>query len=339
SSKCYCALWLDIPTQYMFNLHPSQKKNKKDTSKKMIQNQRSKVQNDGKTGKDQAGSSKETLPVKQKQKGDDFQSNIVLGESSLADNSNRALRDNNVDSSSKLLMKDGKDADCEAQQGIPESTLLSSNNIIDPNKSPSENKEESYKDVTQNERPPEQNGSKNEKEHEGSFEEELLEKQQQEDINGDQFEVNRVTGEDRLSDDLDYNVNSGSKLLTRDEKDKKYYIKQGIPRSIKFRSMTNLYKHTNRLSPVEDEYNWSLPIGENPNTSIFSTKEDSTIKTNKKKAGCKRKLRDNKKGDREKDVTTCSTFKIVKIKSAEEGERVGNTAETVSSPNTIRSHK
>ncbi|XP_019255746.1 PREDICTED: myb-like protein X [Nicotiana attenuata] len=523
----------------------------------MIQNQRSKVQNDGKTGKDQAGSSKETLPVKQKQKGDDFQSNIVLGESSLADNSNRALRDNNVDSSSKLLMKDGKDADCEAQQGIPESTLLSSNNIIDPNKSPSENKEESYKDVTQNERPPEQNGSKNEKEHEGSFEEELLEKQQQEDINGefdlnivtsddslpdnsdrtfkdknidggsklpirdekdqdyyrlkqgiprsikfrsiidiykcsnrlsspeeeynwnrlsisknqktevhnkgkmgkdqagssketlheeqkqktihgdfesdivfgedspannssrtiidnnddnrhkrstkdkidqnnqinqsisksamfdslftlceviqnerleehngsktrkgqqdsfeeelldqqqqningDQFEVNRVTGEDRLSDDLDYNVNSGSKLLTRDEKDKKYYIKQGIPRSIKFRSMTNLYKHTNRLSPVEDEYNWSLPIGENPNTSIFSTKEDSTIKTNKKKAGCKRKLRDNKKGDREKDVTTCSTFKIVKIKSAEEGERVGNTAETVSSPNTIRSHK
>lgn len=53
----------------MFNLHPSQKKNKKDTSKKMIQKQRSEVQNDGKTGKDQAGSSKETLPEKQKQKG------------------------------------------------------------------------------------------------------------------------------------------------------------------------------------------------------------------------------------------------------------------------------
>lgn len=38
--------------------------------------------------------------------------------------------------------------------------------------------------MIQNERPPEQNGSKNEKEHEGSFEAELPEKQQQEDING-----------------------------------------------------------------------------------------------------------------------------------------------------------
>ncbi|OIT06014.1 hypothetical protein A4A49_52506 [Nicotiana attenuata] len=194
----------------MFNLHPSQKKNKKDTSKKMIQNQGSEVQNDGKTGKDQVGSSKETLPEKQKQKGDDFESNIVLGESSLADNSNRALRDNHVDSNSKLPMKDGKGADCEC---------------------------------------------------------------------------------------------------------------------------------TNRLSPVEDEYNWSLPIGENPNMSIFSIKEDSTIKTNKKNAGCKRKLRDNQKGDGKKDVTTCSASKIVKIKSVDDGERIGNTADTMSSPNTIRSHK
>lgn len=66
--------------------------------------------------------------------GNDFESNIVLGESSLADNSNRALRDNNVDSNSKLLMKYGKGADCEVQQVIPESTILHSNNIIDLNK-------------------------------------------------------------------------------------------------------------------------------------------------------------------------------------------------------------
>nr|XP_033510583.1 uncharacterized protein LOC117275410 [Nicotiana tomentosiformis] len=103
--------------------------------------------------------------------------------------------------------------------------------------------------------------------------------------------------------------------------------------------MTNFYKCTNRLSPVEDEYNWNLPVGENPNMSIFSTKEDSNIKTNKKNVGCKRKLRDSQKGKGEKDVTTSSTSKIVKIRSTDHSEKVGNSAETTSSPNTIRNHK
>ncbi|OIT27579.1 hypothetical protein A4A49_38448 [Nicotiana attenuata] len=337
SSKCYCALWGAILAKYMFKLHPSQKKIKKGTSKKMIQNQRSEVQNEGKMKKDQVGSSKETLPKKQKQKGDDFESNIILSENSVSRNPSHALRDNNIDNNSKLLMKDGKDIDYHVQQGIPASAMLSSKNIIDLNKPPNENEEESCKEVIQNKRPLEHNGSINEKEQEDSFEEELPEKQQQED-NGEP-EVNRVTCEDRLPDDLDYNVNSGSKLLTRDEKDKKYYIKQGIPRSIKFRCMTNLYKCTNRLSPVEDEYNWNLPIGENPNMSIFSTIKDSSIKTNKKNAGCKRKLTGYQKDKGEKDITPSSTSKIVKIRSADYCERVGNNAERTSSPNTIRSDK
>jgi len=37
-------------------------------------------------------------------------------------------------------------------------------------------------------------------------------------------------------------MNYGPKLLTRDEKDGNYHITQGIPRSIKFRSIDNLYK-------------------------------------------------------------------------------------------------
>nr|XP_016449187.1 PREDICTED: probable WRKY transcription factor protein 1 [Nicotiana tabacum] len=545
--------------KYMFNLHPSPKKNKKNTSKK-IQTQRSEEKDEDKIEKDQAASSIEILCEKQKQKGDDFNNNTILEENNLSENSNRALKDNNVDNNSKLPMKEGKDVDYHVQQGILESTMLNSNNIIDPNQSPNENKEESGKEVIQNVRPPEQNGSKNGKEQASSFKEELPEKQQEEeDINGEfdlnvitsedslpnnsdrtlkdtnidggsklpmryekdqdyyrlkqgiprnikfrsiidiykcsnrlsspeeeynwnrlsisqnkrsevhntnktgkdeadtsketlpekqkqnaiqgdfeskivtgedslvdnsnhtimdnnndnrlklstkdkedqnyhinqriskstmfdsliklceaiqnkrpeenngsntrkgqhvsseeelddqqeeeekdingEFEVNRVTREDRLPDNFDYNANSGSKLLTRDEKDKKYYITQGIPRSIKFRSMTNLYKYTTRLSPVEDEYNWNLPIGENPNMSIRSTKEDSSIKTNKENVGYKRKLRDNQKGKGEKDVTTSSTSKVVNKRSADDSKREGNTAEKTSSPNTIRSHK
>ncbi|OIT27580.1 hypothetical protein A4A49_38449 [Nicotiana attenuata] len=236
----------------------------------MIQNQRFEVQNEGKMKKDQVGSSKETLPKKQKQKGDDFESNIILSKNSVSRNPNHALRDNNIDNNSKLLMKDGKDIDYHVQQGIPASAMLSSKNIIDLNKPPNENEEESCKEVIQNKRPLEHNGSINEKEQEGSFEEELPEKQQQEQDNGEP-EVNRVTCEDRLPDDLDYNVNSGSKLLTRDEKDKKYYIKQGIPRSIKFRCMTNLYKETrtrNRNTVITDIN--SSPISNAQRSAIFS---------------------------------------------------------------------
>lgn len=52
----------------MFNLHPSPKKNKKNTSKK-IQTQRSEEKDEDKIEKDQAASSIEILCEKQKQKG------------------------------------------------------------------------------------------------------------------------------------------------------------------------------------------------------------------------------------------------------------------------------
>ncbi|OIT07638.1 hypothetical protein A4A49_03104 [Nicotiana attenuata] len=79
----------------------------------------------------------------------------------------------------------------------------------------------------------------------------------------------------------------------------------------KFRSISSLYLQcTKRLSPVEDEYNWNHPAGSNMN---ISTKEDSSIRTNKNNVGRKRKWRENQKGKGKKDVTTSSTSKIAKI--------------------------
>ncbi|XP_070046100.1 altered inheritance of mitochondria protein 21-like [Nicotiana tomentosiformis] len=239
----------------------------------MIQNQTSEVQNDGKTGKDQAGSSKEKLLDKQKQKGDNFESNIVLGENSLSKNSNRVLRNNNVDDNLKFPMEAGKDVDYQLQQRIPENTMLSSNNIFDLNKSPNENEEESCKEVIQNKRSPEQDESKKENEQEGSFEQQ---QQQQEDINGE-FDLNIVTSEDSLPNNSDRtlkdkNINDGLKLPIRDEKDQDYYhLKREIPESKKFHSIVDINKCSNRLSSTEEEYNWNcLSISKNQKPEIHN---------------------------------------------------------------------
>ncbi|KAM3291140.1 hypothetical protein P3S67_019429 [Capsicum chacoense] len=76
----------------------------------------------------------------------------------------------------------------------------------------------------------------------------------------------------------DNDAESGSKLLVRDEEG--HHVQQGIiskKKKIKFRSIIDLYKCTDRLSPVEDEYNWSSPAGKIPNTDISQ-------RTNKKNA-------------------------------------------------------
>ncbi|KAM3377613.1 hypothetical protein P3S68_010026 [Capsicum galapagoense] len=70
----------------------------------------------------------------------------------------------------------------------------------------------------------------------------------------------------------DNDAGSGSKLPVRDEEG--HHVKKGISKKkkIKFHSITDLYKCTDRLSPVEDEYNLSFPAGKIPNTDI-SVKE------------------------------------------------------------------
>ncbi|KAG5605250.1 hypothetical protein H5410_026742, partial [Solanum commersonii] len=79
-------------------------------------------------------------------------------------------------------------------------------------------------------------------------------------------------------------VNYGSSLLKRYENDGNYHIMQGIPRSIKFRSIDNLYKCTNRLSLVISKFKRNLSTKKDSNMN-HSTKEDSSIKTNKKNVG------------------------------------------------------
>ncbi|XP_060169243.1 uncharacterized protein LOC132600161 [Lycium barbarum] len=250
-----------------------------------LENKKSKVHKEDKTGKDQEGTLEETLPDKQKQKAiyGEFES---LGEDSLANNSKHSLTDNNADNTYDKI-----DEDCHVNEGIPKNTI--SNSLFILAKAISEDRNESN---TRNDQ-------------KDVFEEELHE-QQEEDINVE-FEVNKVTCEDSLPDNTvcilnDNNANYGSKLLTRDERDGNYYVTQGIPRSKKFGSIINLYESTNRLSAVEDEYNWNLPTEEDPNM-ILSTKKDSSIITNKKNVGCKRKWRANQKGNGEKDATTSST--------------------------------
>ncbi|KAH0730174.1 hypothetical protein KY289_001362 [Solanum tuberosum] len=129
------------------------------------------------------------------------------------------------------------------------------------------NRQERCKELIQNERSKEYNESINGKEQDDSQEEEPFEKQQhqqRDDINGG-LEHTIITSNDSLPDDTDLirkdnNTDNGSKVFIIDEKDQNYYrLKQGVPRSIKFRSINNIYKHTKRLSSPEAEYNWSRP--------------------------------------------------------------------------------
>ncbi|KAH0725388.1 hypothetical protein KY284_001253 [Solanum tuberosum] len=129
------------------------------------------------------------------------------------------------------------------------------------------NQQESCKEVIKNERSKEYNESITEKEQDGSQGEEPFETQQhqqQEDFNGG-LEHTIFTSNDSLLDDTDLiqkdnNNDGGSKVFIIDEKYQNYYrLKQGVPRSIKFRSIINIYKDTQRLSLPEEEYNWSCP--------------------------------------------------------------------------------
>lgn len=170
--------------------------------------------------------------------------------------------------------------------------------------------------VTQNKRPEEKNEGKKQREKEDSFEEDMSQnhhpqQQQNEHEKNDVAELNKVACEDIFSNNFDrilYDsyANHGSKLWIGNKKDGHYQIRRGIPRSIKFRSITNLYKCTRRISPVEDEYKWNPSIEKDSNMNI-STKEDSSMITNKENIGCKRKRRENQNANGEKVATTFST--------------------------------
>ncbi|KAG5628902.1 hypothetical protein H5410_000619, partial [Solanum commersonii] len=195
-----------------------------------LENQKIKVHNEGKTEKDQVNIFEETLPNKLKR-------NIIHAEfESLGDNR------------SKLSPKENKDEEDHLNKGISERIMFQS--LIDL-----------CEVIIQKEITGEHNGSETRKDQENSIEEELPEQQQQNIIG--EPELNKVIGEDNLSNNSyrfsnDNGVSCGSKLLTRDANNGNYRITQGLPRSTKFRSISNLYKCTTRLSLVEDEYNWNL---------------------------------------------------------------------------------
>ncbi|KAH0780691.1 hypothetical protein KY290_000289 [Solanum tuberosum] len=196
------------------------------------------------------------------------------------------------DNRSKLSPKENKDEEDHLNKGILERIMFQP--LIDLCEA-----------IIQKEITGEHNGNETRKDQENSIEDELLEQQQQNIIG--EPELNKVIGEDNLSNNSyrfsnDNGVNCGSKLLTRAENNGNYRITQGLPRSTKFRSISNLYKCTTRLSLVEDEYNWNLSRGkdslEDSNMNCLK-KEDSSSKKN---FGGKRKCRENQKGNEEKDV-------------------------------------
>lgn len=99
--------------------------------------------------------------------------------------------------------------------------------------------------IIQNEMSEEYDGSKTTKDQEDSIKEKLPDHQQQQGITG-MSELNIVNNEDSLSNNpgrvLNGNdANPGSKLLIKDENDGSYHITQGIPSSIKFCCISNLY--------------------------------------------------------------------------------------------------
>ncbi|XP_049414621.1 uncharacterized protein LOC125877338 [Solanum stenotomum] len=267
----------------MSNMLEAQKKKKEDAKR-----------NNKSSGKDQENSPKKILQKKRKQK-------IIYG---------------NKGSNSQLPMKEGKNANDHEQQiihgefeSLGEDNPLNNSNatLIDNNidntclypllHACEELESEKFKECSKSNIKQDQNDS---------FEEEVADQQQEEDINGDS-DLNKITCEDGLPDNSDriINVNIinyGSRLLARDENDGNYHITQGIPRSTKFRSIDNLYKCTSRISPIEDEYNWNFPTKEDPNMNHLAN-EYSSIKTNEKNVGCERKGRNN---NGEKDFDTSS---------------------------------
>ncbi|KAH0724464.1 hypothetical protein KY285_000290 [Solanum tuberosum] len=228
-----------------------------------------KVHSEGKTEKDQVNIFEETLPNKLKR-------NIIHGEfESLGDNR------------SKLSPKENKDEEDHLNKGISERIMFQP--LIDL-----------CEVIIQKEITGEHNGSETRKDQENSIEEELPEQQQQNIIG--EPELNKVIGEDNLSNNSyrfsnDNGVNCGSKLLTRAENNGNYRITQGLPRSTKFRSISNLYKFTTRMSLVEDEYNWNLSRGKDSvedSNMNYLKKEDSSSKKN---FSGKRKCSENQKGN------------------------------------------
>ncbi|KAH0650491.1 hypothetical protein KY284_030403 [Solanum tuberosum] len=220
-------------------------------------------------GEDQGDSSKKILPNKRKQKiiYGEFES---LGEDNPLDNSSATLIDNNIDNMCLYPLLHA----CEELES------------------------EKFKQCSESNR---------RRDQKDSFEDELPDQQQEENINGE-LDLNKITCEDGIPDNSDCIINDniinyGSRLLAKDENDGNYHITQGIPRSTKLRSIDNLYKCTSRLSPIEDEYNnWNRSTEEDPNMNHLA-KEHSSIKTNKKNVGCERKERNN---NGEKDVDTSS---------------------------------
>ncbi|KAM3235177.1 hypothetical protein P3L10_015213 [Capsicum annuum] len=130
------------------------------------------------------------------------------------------------------------------------------------------------------------------KDQEDSSKEERSE-QEEEDINGES---------DCILDEN--NVNYGSKLWSKDEKTGNYRLTHGLPGGRKFRTMENLYENTIRLSPVEDEFNWEFPTNKDPINMNVSTKEDSSIKTNKEDVGSKRKEIENDNGKKDAEASS-----------------------------------
>ncbi|KAG5595895.1 hypothetical protein H5410_037127 [Solanum commersonii] len=263
----------------MPNMLEAQKKKKEDAKR-----------NKKSSGEDQGDSSKKILPNKRKQK-------IIYG---------------NKGSNSQLSMKERKDADDHEQQIIhSEFESLGEDNPLDNYSAPlidnnidntclypllhacEELESEKFKEC---------NKSNIRRDQKDYVEEELLDQQQEENIDGDS-DLNKITCEDGILDNFDRIINDniinyGLRLLAKDKNDGNYHITQGIPRSTKFRSIDNLYKCTSRLSPIEDEYNWNRPTEEDPNMNHLAN-EDSSIKTNEKNVGCERKGRNN---NEEKDV-------------------------------------
>uniref|UniRef100_M1DY32 Uncharacterized protein n=1 Tax=Solanum tuberosum TaxID=4113 RepID=M1DY32_SOLTU len=227
-------------------------KTKEKNCKKVIHDERSKEYNESKNEKEQKASFEEEPLEKQHQ-----QQDINAEFESLGDNR------------SKLSPKENKDEEDHLNKGISERIMFQP--LIDLCEA-----------IIQKEITGEHNGNETRKDQVNSIEDELHEQQQQNIIG--EPELNKVMGEDNLSNNSycfsnDNGVNCGSKLLTRDANNGNYRITQGLPRSTKFRSISNLYKCTMRLSLVEDEYNWNLSRGKDSNMNCLK-KEDSSSKKN-----------------------------------------------------------
>ncbi|XP_027769841.1 uncharacterized protein LOC114075607 [Solanum pennellii] len=270
-----------------------------------LESHKTKVHNEGETKKDQVNISEEIVPNKIKQ-------NIIQGEF-----------ENIGDNRSNLSPKENKDEEDHLNKGISERIVFQSlvnlcEVIVQKEITEERDESETRKDqedsidkelpdqqqqdiIVQKEITGEHDESETRKDQEDSIDKELPDQQKQNIIG--EPELNKVTSEDNHFSN-DNEVNCGSKLLTRDENNGNYRITQGLPRSTKFRSISNLYKCTTRMSLVEDEYNWNLSRGKDSledSNMYCSKKEDSS---GKKDFGGKRKCRENQKGDEEKDAMT-----------------------------------